>query len=102
MGTGTGSWAMDFADAHPEAEVIGADLSPVQPWFLPPNLRFEICDLDKDWSWRSPFDFIYCRSLAFSFADWEPIFQKVYEYALPCHLPPSSAPGGIYLTGGCA
>jgi SAM-dependent methyltransferase len=31
IGTGTGIWAIDFADAHPETEVIGVDLSPGQP-----------------------------------------------------------------------
>ncbi|KAJ0299997.1 hypothetical protein COL516b_008735 [Colletotrichum fioriniae] len=30
-GTGTGIWAMDYADAHPEAKVIGVDLSNIQP-----------------------------------------------------------------------
>lgn len=28
VGTGTGIWAIDFADAHPEATVLGIDLSP--------------------------------------------------------------------------
>lgn len=31
LGTGTGIWAIDFADVHPEAQVIGNDLSPIQP-----------------------------------------------------------------------
>ncbi|KAF4336903.1 hypothetical protein FBEOM_9226 [Fusarium beomiforme] len=31
VGTGTGIWAIDFADDHPEAEVLGIDLSPIQP-----------------------------------------------------------------------
>jgi tRNA G46 methylase TrmB len=31
VGTGTGIWAVDFADEHPETEVIGIDLSPNQP-----------------------------------------------------------------------
>ncbi|GKU08721.1 unnamed protein product, partial [Fusarium langsethiae] len=31
LGTGTGIWAMDFADEYPSAEVIGTDLSPIQP-----------------------------------------------------------------------
>lgn len=26
IGTGTGIWAIDFANEHPEAEVIGLDL----------------------------------------------------------------------------
>ena len=30
VGTGTGIWAMDFADDHPPAHVIGVDLSPIQ------------------------------------------------------------------------
>lgn len=31
LGTGTGIWAIDYADEHPEAKVIGVDLSPIQP-----------------------------------------------------------------------
>lgn len=31
VGTGTGIWAIDFGDEHPEAEVRGIDLSAVQP-----------------------------------------------------------------------
>ncbi|KAF5985790.1 alkaline ceramidase [Fusarium coicis] len=33
VGTGTGIWAIDYADEHSEAEVIGVDLSPIQPAF---------------------------------------------------------------------
>ena len=31
IGTGTGIWAIDFADEHPSATVIGTDISPIQP-----------------------------------------------------------------------
>ena len=31
VGTGTGIWAIDFADEFPSASVIGTDLSPIQP-----------------------------------------------------------------------
>lgn len=31
LATGTGQWAIEFADAHPEAVVVGTDLSPIQP-----------------------------------------------------------------------
>ncbi|CEL11944.1 hypothetical protein ASPCAL15038 [Aspergillus calidoustus] len=34
IGTGTGIWAIDFADQHPSAEVTGTDLSPIQPHWL--------------------------------------------------------------------
>lgn len=29
----------DFADEFPEAEVIGTDISPIQPTWIPPNLK---------------------------------------------------------------
>lgn len=31
LGTGTGIWAIDMADKYPDAEVIGVDLSVIQP-----------------------------------------------------------------------
>ena len=31
IGTGTGIWAIDFADEYPSARVVGTDLSPIQP-----------------------------------------------------------------------
>lgn len=31
LGTGTGIWAIDFADEHPSASVVGTDISPIQP-----------------------------------------------------------------------
>lgn len=36
LGTGTGIWCIDFANDHPEAEVIGLDLRSVHPmqWSL--------------------------------------------------------------------
>ena len=40
VGTGTGIWAMDFADEYPSAVVIGIDLSPIQPSWVPTNCKF--------------------------------------------------------------
>jgi methylase of polypeptide subunit release factors len=35
VGTGTGIWAVEMADQFPQAEVIGTDLSPIQPsWYV--------------------------------------------------------------------
>ena len=38
-GTGTGIWAIDFAEMHPSALVIGTDLSPIQPSWLPGKIK---------------------------------------------------------------
>ncbi|KAK4235348.1 S-adenosyl-L-methionine-dependent methyltransferase [Achaetomium macrosporum] len=80
LGTGTGIWCIEYADEYPEAEVIGVDLSPVQPNCVPPNCRFEIDDLEKDWTWSKPFDFILSRMMTGSFADNAAIVAKVYKY----------------------
>ncbi|SPO01700.1 related to methyltransferase [Cephalotrichum gorgonifer] len=41
IGTGNGSWAIDFADEYPNVEVIGTDVSPIQSAWVPPNLKFD-------------------------------------------------------------
>ncbi|KAK1838132.1 methyltransferase domain-containing protein [Colletotrichum chrysophilum] len=86
IGTGTGIWAIDFADEFPSAEVIGVDLSPIQPEWIPTNCKFEIDDLEKDWQFSRPFDFIMCRGMAGSFSDLPAMIQKIYEYYLCPYL----------------
>ncbi|CAK7227828.1 hypothetical protein SCUCBS95973_006673 [Sporothrix curviconia] len=61
LGTGTGIWAIDFAEAHPAADVLGTDLSPIQPEYVPANCRFEIDDAEDDWAFSQPFDYIHGR-----------------------------------------
>ncbi|KAF9871894.1 TAM domain methyltransferase [Colletotrichum karsti] len=82
-GTGTGIWAMEYADAHPEAKVIGVDLSPMQPSWIPPNVSFELDDLEKDWTWSKPFDFIFGRVLAGSISNYQDFFNKAFANLEP-------------------
>ena len=49
IGTGTGIWAIDMADLYPSAVVTGTDLSPTQPSWVPPNVRFEVDDFKDEW-----------------------------------------------------
>lgn len=82
-GTGTGIWAMEYGDLHPQAEVIGVDLSPVQPNLVPPNVTFEADDLEKEWTWNVPFDFIFARILAGSLVSYEDFVRKAYDNLEP-------------------
>ncbi|KAF6834009.1 TAM domain methyltransferase [Colletotrichum musicola] len=82
-GTGTGIWAIDYADAHPEAQVIGVDLSPMQPSWVPPNLSFELDDLEKDWTWSKPFDLIFGRVLAGSISNYQDFISKAFANLEP-------------------
>ncbi|KAG0633598.1 S-adenosyl-L-methionine-dependent methyltransferase [Tuber brumale] len=64
VGTGTGIWAIDMANEYPSAEVIGTDLSPIQPQWVPHNSRFEVNDSASPWMLaRDSFGFIYSRHL---------------------------------------
>lgn len=49
LGTGTGIWAMDMGDKYPSAQVIGTDLSPVQPEWTAPNVQFVVDDFEQEW-----------------------------------------------------
>lgn len=82
-GTGTGIWAMDFADEHPECQVTGVDLSPIQPKFVPPNVTFYVDDLEDTWTYSQKFDFIYCRMMTGSIADWPKLFRQSFENINP-------------------
>lgn len=78
-GTGTGIWAMDFADKHPEAAVVGVDLSPIQPAYVPPNLTWFIDDLEEPWAYSTKFDFVYTRMLTGSIAGRPKFFGQAFE-----------------------
>ncbi|KAH7184674.1 S-adenosyl-L-methionine-dependent methyltransferase [Fusarium flagelliforme] len=83
IGTGTGIWAIDFADEHPGAEIIGVDLSPSQPSFVPPNVRFIIDDIEEEWQYSTRFDYIHSRMMNSSVADWSNYAAKIYDNLAP-------------------
>jgi trans-aconitate methyltransferase len=84
LGCGTGIWAMDFADAHPGAEVTGVDLSPIQPPWVPPNCKFEIDDIEDEWTFqKNQFDFIHIRCLMGSINDWTKLYAQAYDHLAP-------------------
>ncbi|KAJ2897776.1 Phosphoethanolamine N-methyltransferase [Zalerion maritima] len=78
-GTGTGIWAVDYADDHPEADVIGVDLSPIQPSFVPTNISFFLDDLEDSWTFSQKFDFVYGRMLTGSLRNWPKFIQQSYD-----------------------
>jgi SAM-dependent methyltransferase len=105
FGTGTGIWAIEFAEEYPSASVLGTDLSPIQPlqfvffsllWLfglllnfasVPPNCRFEIDDAEDEWVYTEKFDYIHGRLLAVCFNDPAAVFRRAFH---------SCAPGGYF------
>lgn len=83
IGTGTGIWVMEMGDAHPETEFLGNDLSPVQPSWVPPNVRWEVDDIESQWAYSKSFDFIFCRTLPCAVGDWPKLVKQVYDNVKP-------------------
>ena len=84
LGTGTGIWAIEMADRHPSARVIGIDIAPVQPTLVPPNCQFEIEDIENDWLFKkNSFDFIFGRELLLSITDWPQLINQAFDHLKP-------------------
>lgn len=73
-----------MADSYPSARVIGTDLSPIQPLFVPPNCSFEIEDVNMEWTFPlSHFDFIHIRELFGCVRDWDALFAETFKHMKP-------------------
>jgi SAM-dependent methyltransferase len=85
IGTGTGIWAIDMADRFPSAFIIGTDLSPIQPAWVPPNVQFYIDDAESEWAFddRGNFDFIHGRALCGGIADWPRFYSQALTNLKP-------------------
>jgi len=78
-------------------QVIGNDLSPVQSnWYVlrsglsrnkltarrvPPNVKFEVDDVESEWTYDFKFDFIFCRYMTGSIVDWPKLVGRIFECA---------------------
>ena len=84
LGTGSGIWAMDMADRYPSSQVIGVDVAPIQPSWVPPNCHFEIDDIEEDWMYaKNSFDFIFGRELLMTIRDWPRLIAQAYDHLKP-------------------
>ena len=60
--------------------VIGNDVSPIQPSWVPVNVRFEVDDIEEEWSHpKNHFDYIHMRSLSGAIADWPNLMKSSFE-----------------------
>lgn len=97
VGTGTGIWAIDFADQFPQATVIGTDISPIQPSWVPPNIKFEIDDATLEWTFaEDSLDYIHMRYLFGSIADWPGLLREAYRCCAPGGYVESFEPSCVF------
>lgn len=85
LGTGTGIWAIEVAEEYQQTEVIGVDLSPIQPDWAPSNVKFQIDDVEDEWTWpENHFDLIYSRTmLVGGIKDYRQYFEQAFRHCAP-------------------
>lgn len=84
IGTGTGIWAIEMGDLFPTANILGVDLSPIQPEWVPPNVRFMVDDIESPWLHpRNYFDYIHSRHTVMAIKDWPKLMRRALEHLRP-------------------
>ncbi|XXG94483.1 hypothetical protein Hte_000740 [Hypoxylon texense] len=74
----------DMADEYPNCIVVGTDLSPIQPSWCPPNVKFEIDDLEQPWTYApNSFDYIHIRYMVGGVSDWNKLFRQSFDALKP-------------------
>jgi hypothetical protein len=70
---------------YPTAKVIGTDLSPIQPTWVPPNVEFRIDDIDKPWMYGDDtFDLVHDRlGSGVAIKNWPAYLAEAYRTTKP-------------------
>lgn len=80
IGTGTGVWAIEMGDQFPSANVLGIDLSPIQPDWVPVNVHFVVDDAESEWVHPpNHFDYIHTRHTVMAIKDWPKLYRTALE-----------------------
>lgn len=84
LGTGTGTWCVEMGEQYPSALVQGVDLSPIQPSWAPPNVKFVIDDAEAQWVYPPDhFDLIHARHTVQAFRDYQGMLAQAHKHLRP-------------------
>ncbi|KAL2070831.1 hypothetical protein VTL71DRAFT_13857 [Oculimacula yallundae] len=84
IGTGTGIWAIEFAEANPTSMVFGTDISTIQPVPRTPNCQFVLENSEtQDWLWEFKFDYIHLRAMGPCFDNTDLVCQRAFYHTKP-------------------
>jgi len=79
-------------DEHPSAQITGIDLSPIQPVWVPPNVKFIIDDVESPWVEKENFyDYIHVRHMSTAIKNYPAFIGRAYKF-VPFPPPPPSFP----------
>ncbi|PNP41502.1 hypothetical protein TGAMA5MH_06603 [Trichoderma gamsii] len=84
VATGTGIWALQYAEQHPESRVLGVDLSITKlQRLLPENCQFQQLDAENgEWP-QAQFDYIHFGYVITCFDDTQAVMKKAFDHMQP-------------------
>jgi hypothetical protein len=47
---------------------------------VPPNLQWEVDDLEEEWTFSYKFDYIHCMMMTGAFHDWPRFYEQAFQY----------------------
>ena len=56
----------------------------------PPNVKFEVDDVESPWAHDQTFGYVFCRYMAACILDWPKLVGNIYELSRPLSLSLSS------------
>jgi hypothetical protein len=78
-------------DEYPSASILGIDLSPIQPLWVPPNVRFRVDDAESPWlDKENLYDLVHARHITSAIKDFPKLIKTAYKYVPPLFLLSSS------------
>ncbi|KAK0658353.1 Secondary metabolism regulator LAE1 [Lasiodiplodia hormozganensis] len=84
LGTGTGIWCVEMGEQYPSALVQGVDLSPIQPTWLPPNVKFLVDDAEAPWVYPTDyFDLVHARHTVQAFRNYLGMLKQAHRHLRP-------------------
>lgn len=72
-----------MADEFPGAEVVGIDQTPIQPDWVPPNLRFLVDNIEDEWLSGSDYDLVHLRQIFPVLKNPDKVLRNAYENLKP-------------------
>lgn len=82
IGCGTGAWSLDMAKHHPGRTITAIDLTPPSVTH-PSNVKFMRLNVENDWAFERPFNFIHGRMLTSGIHDWPRLLRQCFENLQP-------------------
>lgn len=84
IGAGSGIWACEMAQLHPQVNILGIDITrALLPNNVPANVTFEIADVMDPWPPHT-YDFIHMRNLVGGgIRDWQALIARAFAYLKP-------------------